>query len=122
MQRSVKETLRATNQLHTVQPAKVQPTGYRSEEMKDTFRQRELRMEVQMAELSTKMYTLSTAAQSGDQPKVDEPTTSDAKLVLAHTPGSSVLLKASPKTSRKHPNLPKRRRRLRECTCVHLTQ
>ena len=44
------------------------------EEMKDLVLQRELRMEVHMAEIITKMHTLSTATHSEDQRKLDIPT------------------------------------------------
>ena len=56
MQNSVKSSLRAANQQNTVQSAKVDAMGYRLEEMKDLFLQRELRMEVQMGELNTQMH------------------------------------------------------------------
>ena len=69
MQSSVKESLRATNQQHTVQSAKVDAMGYGPEEMKDLFLQRELRMEVHMAELNTKTHTLGTATHGIDQIK-----------------------------------------------------
>ena len=56
MQNSVKSSPRAANQQNTVQSAKVDAMGYRLEEMKDLFLQRELRMEVQMGELNTQMH------------------------------------------------------------------
>ena len=56
MQNSVKSSPRAANQQNTVQSAKVDAMGYRLEEMKDLFRQHELRMEVQMGELNTQMH------------------------------------------------------------------
>ena len=64
MQTSVKESLRAATQQTTVQAAKVDALGYRLEEMKDMLIQRELRMEVQMAELKNQMHTLSAASRT----------------------------------------------------------
>ena len=61
-QDSVKCSLRATTQQTTVQAAKVDAIGYRQEEMEDLFLQRELRTEVQMAELNNKMHTLGAAS------------------------------------------------------------
>ena len=61
MQSSVKDSLRAVTQQTTVQAAKVDGLAYRLEEMKDMLIQRELRMEVQMAELNNQMHTLSAA-------------------------------------------------------------
>ena len=63
MQDSVKCSLRAATQQTTLQAAKVDAMGYRLEEMKDLFLQRELRVEVQMAELSNQMHTLRAASQ-----------------------------------------------------------
>ena len=51
---SVKESLRFSDQQQTLQSSKVNATRYRLGE-KDSFFQRELRMEVQMAELNTQM-------------------------------------------------------------------
>ena len=45
-----------------MQAAKIDALGYRLEEMKDMPNQRELRMEVQMAELNNQMHTLSAAS------------------------------------------------------------
>ena len=86
VQTSVKESLRAATQQTTVQAAKVDALGYRLEEMKDMLIQRELRMEVQMAELNNQMHTLSAAsrmtAPADKQPKVAEP---------SHPPGRQCL-------------------------------
>ena len=109
MQSSVKKSLGATNQQHTVQSAKMDAMGYRLEEMKDPCLQLELRMEVNMAEVSTKMHTLSTAThatQRGNQPNADEPTISSSKVVPARTPDPALMLKASPKTVPKAPQPP----------------
>ena len=57
MRNSVKSSLRAANQRNTVQSAKLDVMGYHLEEMKDLFLQRELHMEVQMAEVENKMHT-----------------------------------------------------------------
>ena len=95
MQNSV--IVRANNQQQTMQYAKVDDVGYRLEEMKDLFPHCELRMEVQMAELNTKMHTLSTADHSEDQPKLDTPTASDIKVVPARTPDRPLMLIVSPK-------------------------
>ena len=74
MQTSVKESLRAATQQTTVQAAKDDALGYRLEEMKDMLIQRELRMEVQMAEPNNQMHSLSAAsrmtARADKQPKV----------------------------------------------------
>ena len=80
MQCSVKENFRANNQQQTMQSAKVDAMRYRLEEMKDLILQHKLRMEVQMAELNTRMHTLSAAAQ-GEKPKLNTPTSSDTKVV-----------------------------------------
>ena len=57
MRNSVRSSLRAANQRNTVQSAKLDVMGYHLEEMKDLFLQRELHMEVQMAEVENKMHT-----------------------------------------------------------------
>ena len=105
MQSSVKDSLRATSQQHTMQTAKVDAMGYRTEVMNDFFHQRELRMEVQMAELNTKMNTLSSATQSSDQARADEHASSSSKVVPAPTPDPPLILKASPNTVTKAPQL-----------------
>ena len=104
IQNSMKSSLRAANQQNTVQSAKVDAMGYRLEEMKNLFLQRELRMEVQMAELNTQMHTLSTATRvvhDGEQAKNCEPTTSSSKMVPMRTPKPRITLKTSPKTEPK---------------------
>ena len=100
MQCSVKKNLLSNNQQQTEQSAKVDTMGYRSEDTMDLFLQRELGMEVQMAELSTRMHTLKAAAQD-DRPKPDTPTISSSKVgtvslyltanggVLSGNPGAS---------------------------------
>ena len=83
MQNSVKSSMRAANQQNTVQSAKVDAMGYRLEEMKDLFLQRELRMEVQMVELNTQMHALSTASQAvrdDGQARASEPVQSSSKM------------------------------------------
>ena len=90
MQTSVKESLRTVTQQTTVQAAKVDALGYRLEEMKDMLIQRELRMEVQMAELNNQMHTLSAAsrtpAPADKQPKAAESIASTSKTVPMRTP------------------------------------
>ena len=94
----MEENLRANRQQPKLQSAKVDAIGYRLKEMKDLLLQRELRMEVQMAELNSKMQTLKTAAHSDDSPKLDVPTASDTKVVIACTLDPPLMLKTSPKT------------------------
>ena len=106
MQSSVKDSLRVTNQQHTVQCAKVDAMEYRLEKMKDLFLQRELRIEVQMAEFNTKMHTLSTATNGSDQPRADEHASSSSNVVPARTPDPPLTLKASPKAVTKVPQPP----------------
>ena len=104
MQNSVKSSLRAANQQNTVQSAKVDAMGYRLEEMKDLLLHRELRMEVQMAELNNQMHTLSTATRAvhdGEQAKANEPTASSSKMVPMRTLNPPITLKTSPKTEPK---------------------
>ena len=106
MQSSVKENLRATNQQHTVQSAKVDAMGYRLEAMKDIFLQRELRMEVQTGELNTKMHTLSTApmaATNSEQMNMQRPV---VRWCLRATPDPRLILKANSKTVTKAPKPP----------------
>ena len=91
--------------------------GYRLEEMKDLFLQRELCREVQIAELSTKLHILSTATHGGDQLKADEPTASSRKMVTARSPDLPLILKAIPKTVTKTPNPPEA---AKKATKVHV--
>ena len=65
--------------------------------MKDSSLQRDSRMEVQLAELNTKMHTLISETHSSDQPRADEHVSSNSKLVPARTPDPPLILKASPK-------------------------
>ena len=110
MQTSVKESLRAATQQTTVQAAKVDALGYRLEEMKDMLLQRELRMEIQMAELNNQMHTLSaasrTAAPADKQPKAVEPIASTSKTVPMRTPNQPITLKTSPKSESRVSNPP----------------
>ena len=110
LQNSVKSSLRAASQLTTVQAAKVDAMGYRLEEMKDLFLQRELRLEVQMAELNNQMYALSAAsrpvASAGEQPKTTEPIASTSKAVPMRSHNQPITIKASPKTEPRAPKLP----------------
>ena len=105
MQDSVKCSLRAATQQTTVQAAKEDAMGYRLEETKDLFLQRELRMEVQTAELSNQMLTLGAASRAvapkNDQAKVVEPIESTSRMVPMRTPNPAVTLKRSPKTEPK---------------------
>ena len=104
MQNSMKSSLRAANQQNTEQPAKVDAMGYRLEQMKDLFLQRELRMEVQIAELTNQMHTLSTATcpvHDGEPAKANETTASSSKMVPMRTPNPPITLKTSPKTEPK---------------------
>ena len=71
--------------------------------IKGLFFQRELGIEVQLAELNTKMHTLSSANHSSDQPRADEHAPSSSKVVPARTPNPPLILKASPKTVTKAP-------------------
>ena len=48
-----------------------------------------------MAELNTKMNTLSSATQSSDQARADEHASSSSKVVPAPTPDPPLILKAS---------------------------
>ena len=90
MQDSVKRSLRSAAQQTTVQAAKVDAMGYRLEEMKDLFLQRELRMEVQMAELSNQVRTLGArshaVAPEAEQTTVVEPVASTSKMVPMRSP------------------------------------
>ena len=79
--------------------------GYRLEEMKDPFLQRDLRMEVKIAELSNQMHTLDAASRAvapeTEQAKVVEPIAFTSKMVPMRTPNQPVTLKTSPKTEPK---------------------
>ena len=104
MQNSVKSSLRAANQQITVQSAKVDAKGYCLEEMRNLFLQRELRMEVQMAELNTQMHTMSTSSQAArddGQARTNKPTQSSSQMAPICTPSQPVTLKTSPKTEPK---------------------
>ena len=105
MQNSVKCSLRSATQQTTVQAAKVDAMGHRLEEMKDLLLQRELRMEVQMPELSIQMRTLGAASHAAapeiEQTTVVEPIASTSKMVPMRTPNPPISLKTSPKTEPK---------------------
>ena len=105
MQDSVKCSLRDATQQTTVQAAKVDAMRYRLEEMKDLLLQRELRMEVQVAELSNQIRTLGAASRAvapgTEQAKTVGPVASTSKMVPMRTPNPPVTLKTSPKTERK---------------------
>ena len=123
MQDSVKCSLRAATLQTTVQAAKVDAMGYRLEEMKDLLLQRELRMEVQMAELSNQMHTLGSAscavAPETEQAKVVEPIASTSKMVHMYTPNPPVTWKTSPKTEPrvlKPPQTGKKTTKVHVCT------
>ena len=102
MQDSVKCSLRCATQQTTVQAEKVPAMGYRMDEMKDLLLQRELRMEVRLAELSDQMRTLGAAshavAPEVEQAKVVEPVASTSRMVPMRTPNPPITLKTSPKT------------------------
>ena len=105
MQDSVKCSLRDATQQTTVQAAKVDAMRYRLEEMKDLLQQRELRMEVQVAELSNQIRTLGAASRAvapgTEQAKTVGPVASTSKMVPMRTPNPPVTLKTSPKTKPK---------------------
>ena len=105
IQNSLKRSLRSATQQTTVQAAKVDAKGYRLEEMKYLLLQRELRMEVQMAELSYPMGTLGAASHAVapeiEQTTVVEPIASTGKMVPMRTPNPAISLKTSPKTEPK---------------------
>ena len=56
-----------------------------------------------MAELITKMHTLSSATLSSDQPRADKHASSSSKMVPARTPDPPLILKVSPTTVTKAP-------------------
>ena len=101
MQDSVKCSLRAATQHTTLQASKVDAMEYRLEEMKDLLLQRELRIEVQMAELSNQMRTSGAASRAVapevERAKVVEPVAYTSKKVPMLTPNPPVTLKTSPK-------------------------
>ena len=105
IQNSLKRSLRSATQQTTVQAAKVDAMGYRLEEMKYLLLQRELRMEVQMAELSYPMGTLGAASHAVapeiEQTTVVKPIASTSKMVPMRTPNRPISLKTSPKTEPK---------------------
>ena len=106
LQDSVKGSLRSVTQQTTVQAAKVDAMGYRLEEMKDLFLQRELCVEARLAELSDQIRTQSGAVSHTRTPEVDqtevaEPIESTSKMVPMRTPNPSITLKTSPKTQPK---------------------
>ena len=109
-QNSVKCSLRTATQQTTVQAAKVDAMGCRLGEMKELLLQRELRIEVQMAELSNQMRTLGAAshamAPEVEQAKVVEPVASTSKKVPMRTPNPPITLKTGPKTEPKVFKLP----------------
>ena len=57
VQKAVRNGLRANSQQQTVQAARVDAMGYRLDEMRELLIQRELRIEVQVAELNAQMCT-----------------------------------------------------------------
>ena len=78
---------------------------------------------IQIAELNTKLHSLSTATQvarEGNQTSADEPTASSSKAVPMPTPNPRSMLKTSPKTktSPGHLNLYRRARGLPRSTCA----
>ena len=88
---SVKGSLRSATQQTTVQAAKVDAMGFRLEEMKDLFLQRELRVEARLAELSDQIRTQSgTVSHAGasevEQTVVAEPIESTSKMVPMRIP------------------------------------
>ena len=112
MRCSVKGSLRAASQQRTLEAAKVDAMGYRIEEMKDMFLQRELRLETQMAELGDQVQTALSAATRPttstrkQQPETTEPIASTSKTVPMRTQDPLVTIKASPKTEPRISKLP----------------
>ena len=90
MQDSVKCSLRSATQQSTVQAAKVDAMGHRLNEKKDLLLQRELRIEVWVAELSDQMRTLGAVSQAvtpeAEQAEVAKPVASTSKMVPIRTP------------------------------------
>ena len=102
MQDSVKGSLRSATQQTTVQAAKVDAMGYRMEEMKDLFLQRELRVEARLAELSDQMRTLSAVSHTETpEDQTSKHVASTSKTVPMRTPNQSITLKTSSKTQPK---------------------
>ena len=72
--------------------------------MKDLLLQRELRMEVQMADLNTQMHALSTSSQAArddGQVRANTPIESSSQMAPIRTPSQPITLKTSPKTEPK---------------------
>ena len=90
MQDSVKCSLRSAIQQTTVQAANVDAMGHRLNEMKDLLLQRELRIEVRLAELSDQMRTRGAVSQpmtsEAEQAEVAKPVASTSKTVPMRTP------------------------------------
>ena len=88
LQDSVKGSLRSATQQTTVQAAKVDAMGYRLEEMKDLFLQRELRVEARLAELSDQIRTQSGTVSHTTTPEVKqtEHIESTSKMAPMRTP------------------------------------
>ena len=101
-QDAVKCSLRSATQQTTVQAAKVDAMGHRLNKMKDLLLQRELRMEVQLAELSDQMRNLGdvshAVAPEVEQAEVAKPVASTSKMVPMPTANPPITLKTSPKT------------------------
>ena len=100
----MKSSLSAANEQNTVHSAIANAMGYRPQEQTHLFLQRDLRMEVQMAELNTQKHSLRAATRAvhdGEQAKTSEPTTSSSKMVPMRTPNPPKTLKTSPKTEPK---------------------
>ena len=96
VQGSVKESLRASCQQHTVESAKMDAMCYRLEETKDLLLQRKLRTETKMAELHAQIDTWSSMAR-GEKLKPDV-SISDPNVVPARTPNPRLTLKTRPNT------------------------
>ena len=98
--------------------------GYRLEEMKDLFLQRELGVEAQFAELSDQIRTQSGAVSHTRTPEVKqtevaEPIESTIKMLPMRTPNPSITLKTSPKTQPKvviPPPINKKATKVHVCT------
>ena len=91
LQDSVKGSLRSATQQTTVQVAKVDAIGYRLEEMKDLFLQRQLRVEARLFELSDQIRTQGgvvshTRTPETEQTETAEPIASTSKMVAMRTP------------------------------------
>ena len=119
----MKCSLKSATQQTTVQAAKVDAMGHRLNEMKDLLLQRELRIEVRLAELSDQMRTLGAVshavAPEVEQAEVAEPVASTSKMVPVRTPNPRITLKASPKMEPKvfiPPILGKKTTKVHVCT------